>query len=94
VDYRDNITNSKAVDFYRRHGVTNIAPQDLQAETGMGCTLMTTKYCIKAQLGLCTRSHQAHSYVEPFILADNTGEYVLEFDCAQCEMTVRKKPTP
>jgi 23S rRNA 5-hydroxycytidine C2501 synthase len=94
VDYRDNITNSKAAAFYRRHGVTDIAPQILRAGTDTGCAHMTTKYCIKAQLGLCTRLHEAHSYVEPFILADNTGEYVLEFDCAQCEMTVRKKPMP
>jgi putative protease len=94
VDYRDNITNSKAAAFYRRHGVTDIAPQILRTGTDTGCALMTTKYCIKAQLGLCTRLHEAHSYVEPFILADNTGEYVLEFDCAQCEMTVRKVPMP
>lgn len=92
LDYRDNITNSKAAAFYRRHGVTDIVLQDLQAGTDTGYALMTTKYCIRAQLGLCTRLHQAHSYVEPFILADNTGEYVLESDCAQCEMTVRKKP--
>lgn len=94
LDYRDNITNSKAAAFYRRHGVTEIVPQDLRAGSDTGCALMTTKYCIKAQLGLCTRLHQAHSYVEPFILADKTGEYVLEFDCSQCEMTVRKKPMP
>lgn len=94
VDYRDNITNSRAVAFYRRHGVSNISIQDLRAETNTDCALMTTKYCIKAQLGLCAVMHESHPFVEPFILADNTGKYVLEFDCARCEMTIKKKPVP
>lgn len=100
VDYRDNITNSKAADFYRRHGVAKINPHLLRAAAHTDCALMTTKYCIRAQLGICTRLHKGHSsvkpsvepYVEPFILADNTGEYVLDFDCKQCEMRLRKKP--
>jgi len=92
VDYRDNITNTRAMAFYRRHGVTRIDPDRLRAGQVAGSALMTTKYCLKAQLGLCPRSKGSKpAPAEPFTLADRTGEYVLAFDCDRCEMTVTKK---
>ena len=91
VTYLDNITNSRAEAFYRRHGVTDFdfAREGLAGEDDVA--LMTTRYCIKAQLGLCPKlaggkGVQIH---EPLSLADNTGEYELEFDCRRCEMVVR-----
>jgi hypothetical protein len=55
LDYRDNVLNGKAMAFYRRHGVVDIEPA---AESGLamkGRVVMTTRYCLKYELGLCPR---------------------------------------
>lgn len=90
--YLDNITNRYSRDFYQRHGVTtfHLAPQVVKGEKDVA--LMTTKYCIKAQLGICPKiSPKVKKLSEPLTLTDKTGVYELEFNCAQCEMVLRKK---
>lgn len=55
LTYLGNVLNEKARAFYRRHGVTEIEPA---AESGLemrGRKVMTTKHCIKHQLGYCAR---------------------------------------
>jgi putative protease len=92
VDYADNITNDKAEAFYRHHGVQHIDRTKLRAGDVKNCVLMTTKYCIKAQLGRCAKLNtKSAPLAEPLTIADNTGTYALGFDCDRCEMTVSKK---
>jgi putative protease len=93
VDHSDNITNKKAEEFYRRHGVQHVEAKVLRAADAKACALMTTKYCIKAQLGMCPKvqNMQGKALAEPLTIADNTGNYALGFDCDKCEMTVTKK---
>ncbi len=91
ASYLDNICNSKAEDFYRRHGVRNIDRKTLRAADAKNCALMTTKYCIKAQLQICPKmSNKADALAGQLTIIDNTGEYELDFDCQKCEMIVRK----
>jgi len=55
LSYLANVLNQKAAAFYRRHGVTDIEPA---AESGLdlaGRTVMTTRYCLKYELGRCPR---------------------------------------
>jgi putative protease len=55
LTYLANVLNQKAAAFYRRHGVVDIEPA---AESGLdlaGRTVMTTRYCLKYELGLCPR---------------------------------------
>ena len=55
LTYLGNALNEKARAFYRRHGVESIAPA---AESGLdlsGQVVMTTKYCLRKELGLCRR---------------------------------------
>jgi 23S rRNA 5-hydroxycytidine C2501 synthase len=97
LSYLGNVLNQKAAAFYRRHGVTQIAPA---AESGMdlhGHKVMTTKYCLKYQLGLCTRhapgetpvAPVAGDYKEPLYLVDEEGRRLrLRFQCSACEMEV------
>lgn len=95
VGYLDNIGNRKALEFYRRHGVKRISQFGLLAKDAAGCALMTCKYCIRAQLGMCPKmAGKVSGSVEPLILVDNTGEYQLDFNCSSCEMTVRKSYVP
>lgn len=82
LSYLGNVLNSKAEAFYSRHGVTSIEPA---AESGLdmkGRKVMTTRYCVKRQIGLCgTAGH--------LFLTDSEGHKLkLEFDCAECEMNI------
>jgi collagenase-like PrtC family protease len=89
LSYLGNALNQKAVAFYRRHGVEEIAPA---AESGLdmrGKRVMRTRYCIKYQLGLCPQENDAPPLKEPLYLVDEEGhKYRLRFDCAACEMEV------
>ena len=49
--------------------------------------LMLTKYCIRYELGLCSR-HQGAGDPGPLFLRNNGRRLALHFDCARCEMKV------
>ena len=58
LSYLANVLNQKAAAFYRRHQVLEIEPA---AESGLdlaGRTVMTTRYCLKYELGLCPRQKE------------------------------------
>lgn len=86
VDFRDNIYNVQAHNFYRRHGVVHfdIALGDMAEGALMHC-----KYCVRAQYGLCTFKVTGGN-ADPLYLSDNTGKYKLSFTCDSCEMYVAK----
>ncbi|WP_028584116.1 peptidase U32 family protein [Desulfogranum mediterraneum] len=90
VGYRDNILNRKAEAFYRRHGVAHIDRKTLRAAEVEECALMTTRYCLKAQLDRCPHiNKKAVQLAEPLVISDNSGSYELGFDCRRCEMTLK-----
>lgn len=92
VGYLDNICNKKALDFYKKHGVVTGTSSLVKAADVPDATLMTTKYCIKAQLGCCLKMKGGREDMEgALFLSDNTGEYALDFDCSKCEMQLRLK---
>jgi putative protease len=84
LSYLGNVLNAKAEAFYRRHGVERI---ERAAESGLdlrGRRVMTTRYCIREQLGLC-----GVPLAEPLTLIDDEGRRLkLRFDCEQCAMEV------
>jgi collagenase-like PrtC family protease len=93
VSYLDNISNSSAVNFYRRHGVNLSAKEAgvLSPITADNPALMRTKYCVRHQLQRCPKQPgQKGRAADTLIISDNTGEYLLEFDCRKCEMIVRR----
>lgn len=94
VSYLDNIANQKAAAFYRRHGVKTIDSKTIRAADIENCALMTTRYCLRAQLKICPKmTNYLDESAGPLTIMDNTGAYKLEFDCSKCEMTVRKLPS-
>ncbi len=88
LSYMGNVLNARARAFYERHGVETISPA---AETGLDLTgqlVMTTKYCLRRELGLCSGPGSG-SVGEPMILEDEDGrEYDLHFRCGRCGMEV------
>lgn len=90
LSFEGNVLNQKAEEFYRRHGVTSIEPA---AETGMslqGRKVMTTRYCLKHELGLCPKDgRKVERPAEPLALLDEEGHRLqLNFDCSRCQMEV------
>jgi putative protease len=89
LTYRGNVLNKRAMAFYKRHGVTRM---ELAAENGLdmsGRVVMTTKYCIKYQLGNCPRESQPPLKNEPLTLVEESGQCLrLKFDCKACVMEV------
>lgn len=90
LTFTGNVLNRHAEAFYRRHGVTEIQPA---AESGVkleGKLVMTTKHCIKHQLGWCARyGGKTQPHAEPLALLDEHGTRLpLRFRCDRCEMEV------
>jgi putative protease len=84
LTYLGNVLNAKAEAFYRRHGVERI---ERAAESGLDLAarrVMTTRYCVREQLGLC-----GTPVAEPLALIDDEGRRLeLRFDCDRCQMEV------
>jgi 23S rRNA 5-hydroxycytidine C2501 synthase len=84
LDFRGNALNARAVAFYRRHGVTEIEPA---AESGLdmhGRVVMTTRYCIKEELGWCPRQGKPPKLEDPLFLEDEDNHrYALRFRCRE-----------
>jgi len=88
LTYTGNVLNAKARAFYRRHGVETISPA---AESGLdlsGQRVMTTRYCLRKELGMCPGAGSG-GLADPLILQDEDGrEYELRFHCGRCGMEV------
>ncbi len=96
VDGRANIVNAKAEAFYRRHGVTAIerGPDQPGVKFNDDFPLMTTKYCLRYELGQCLM-HKCNKTVSPdyagdLFLYNNGNKFRLSFDCKKCEMQIHK----
>ncbi len=90
LDFRDNVANRVAEDFYRRHGVM-IIEKALEAKTTApeaGTVVMTTRHCVLRELGLC-KKEKRFNFEEPLKLSGaGLPDFHLKFNCAQCEMEV------
>jgi putative protease len=89
LSYRGNVLNERARVFYLRHGVETIDPA---AETGLDLTggvVMTTKYCLRRELGLCDGTSRE---AEAMILEDEDGrQFEVKFRCGPCGMEIIPK---
>jgi putative protease len=100
LDYRGNISNSKAASIYEKLG-TGKTEKAYELEHRKVAELMRTKYCLKYELGLCpnykrTAVHDPsyHSrldsvkFKEPLYLLNGGNKLELRFDCRKCEMII------
>lgn len=94
----ENIANRLAEQFYRRHGLTpsekaiEVQPmKNLDKEI----RVMTSRHCIRRELGLCLKTKQGHSLTEPLTLIPEDSSVRpmrLKFDCENCQMHVIALP--
>ena len=91
VDYRANITNKLSADFYRRHKVEDYEPGLDLTRDFKGKALMTTRYCLRYELGQCLKTANRDSQYEGQLFLESNGHrFELVFDCEKCEMKVVK----
>lgn len=94
LDFTYNVSNKLARQFYHRHGVKEIEKAfELQWDPGKS-RVMTTKYCVKYELGKCPRYQRetmGDKVKEPLILKQGEIEYKLKFNCKPCEMEIWEK---
>lgn len=89
LTYHDNVANSLAENFYRKHGVSEIEPAvEVKRPTGE-LRVMSTRYCIRREFGRCLKSENGKQWRGPLYLKNLSGrQYRLDFDCAKCQMSV------
>lgn len=94
LDFTYNVSNKLARQFYKRHGVEEIEKAfELQWEPGKA-RVMTTKYCVKYELGKCARFQRdtmGEKVKEPLTLTHGENQYKLKFNCKPCEMEIWEK---
>lgn len=92
LDYRDNVANRLAEEFYKDHGVEKIekaletTPHKQLKRNRL--SVMTTRHCILRELGLCMK--KGSKLKLPLSLESGNLRFQPEFDCTNCEMRILK----
>ena len=84
MDYRANVFNSEAREFYKNCNCEVTEPAlEAHQKIPSGIELMRTKHCLKFASDLCGKS------CKRLYLVDSNGKkYPLKFDCKNCEMII------
>lgn len=83
--YLYNASNSKAKEFYNQK---NINASAFENEGGKG-PLMQCRYCLKNEMGFCTKTGKRAPWKEPLSISLSDGRsFQLQFDCKNCQMNV------
>ncbi len=90
VDFTANVSNEKAIQFYRKRGVTRVDAAFEVSPPGPGTVVMTLRHCIRQSLGACPRETKTPPGVwdAPLFLENKKGRFQLVFDCKRCQMKI------
>jgi len=87
LDYKANVVNQLSKKFYEELGAKEIEPGFELQKDHRNKTVMTCKYCIKDELGLCPFDTDK-KLNEPLYLVNETNKYQLVFNCKECLMEI------
>ncbi len=85
----DNVANRFASQVYTDHGAVvgeKAAECEVPAENDP--VVMTTRYCLRRELGACLREGGIKCLPEPLTLVSGSVKLRPEFDCANCRMRI------
>ncbi|MBQ0072721.1 MAG: U32 family peptidase [Prevotella sp.] len=86
--YLYNASNEKAIDFYKKNNVEDTTSFETQhiATTKM---LMQCRYCLRAEMGYCTKNGRKAPWKEPLTISLDDGKtFTLKFNCSKCQMEI------
>jgi putative protease len=89
VDYRANISNHLSEKFYKKYGVKIIEKAFELSNNHSSKVLMTTKYCLRYELGQCPRFQHFDRKSDIKYLKYGDKVFELVFDCKKCQMEIR-----
>ena len=89
LDFDANVANSKAIEFYKEHGVEKIS-QAYELKPVNDAHLMTTIHCIRRCFGKCLKTKQGADWKEPLFLVSDKSKLQLHFNCKECKMIIKK----
>lgn len=90
VDFTANVANEKAIQFYRKRGVTRVDAAFEVSPPGPGTVVMTLRHCIRQALGACPKETKTPpvGWDAPLFLENKKGRFQLVFDCKRCQMKI------
>jgi putative protease len=90
VDFTANVSNEKAIEFYRKRGVTRVDAAFELSPPGPATAVMTLRHCIRQASGACPRETAScpGEWEGPLFIENNKGRFQLVFDCKHCRMKV------
>lgn len=91
LSYKFNVANHLAKEAYLSHGADS-ADSAYEIVHNEDAELMRTRYCIRYELGQCLKMKPKGTPFPARLHLENNGQvFPLQFDCANCEMVVKKK---
>ena len=91
----DNVANHLAEEFYRSHGVTEITPAaevDEKINRSGEAHVMTTRYCLRRELGKCLLTPEGRAWGgggSLYLTSAHSGLRLrADFDCSRCGMEI------
>ncbi|MDE6485691.1 MAG: U32 family peptidase [Duncaniella sp.] len=89
ISFHDNVSNRLAREFYLSHGAKEITPAlETEKNSRDGMHVMTTRYCIRRELGACLRSPAASKLPSDLYLESPGIRLKLCPDCSKCMMNI------
>lgn len=89
VGYLYNAANKNAKEFYLSRGIEGACSFETDTQTHDGSLLMQCRYCLRAEMGYCTKSGKRAPWREPLTISLDDGKtFTLKFNCKKCEMEV------
>lgn len=92
LDFRENVANQKARQFYKDHGAhyiedaLELTRREKQKQGGIH--VMTTRHCILREMGLCLKKAGGEKIKMPLTLQSGRIRLRVDCDCVACEMRV------
>lgn len=88
ASYLYNASNRKAKEFYKEQ---NVKADSFESDMNAPATslLMQCRYCLRNEMGFCTKSGRKAPWKEPLTISISDGrEFRLQFDCRNCQMNI------
>ena len=101
--YLYNASNRKAKEFYKAQGIEACSLEGFEHSGSLPTEgggrghflLMQCRYCLRNEMGFCTKSGKRAPWKEPLTISISDGrEFQLQFDCKNCQMNVTTTPFP
>lgn len=88
LSYHDNVANCLSKDFYVSQGATLIENAIEVSKKQGDVVVMTTRYCVRHELGHCLKTEKGKKWQGPLYLKSANHCFRLDFDCNCCQMKV------